>query len=139
MDERLASLTAGLDRRKGAALEAIREREEQLGLRFPSDYVEFMLASNGGEGFVGESYVRIEPIEEVMSDDLRASLPDERAGLVVFGSNGALEAFAFDTRGPELRIVMFPRIGVDEEEVIGQGRTFSDFLERAHADALFDH
>src|SRR5919106_3881199 len=132
MDERLASLTADLERRRGTALAAIREREEQLGLRFPSDYVEFMLASNGGEGFVGESYVRIEPIEELMSDDLRASLPDERAGLVVFGSNGALEAFAFDTRGPELRIVMFPWIGIDEEEVIEQGRTFTDFLERAH-------
>jgi len=139
MEERLASLTAGLERRKGAALVAIREREEQLGLRFPSDYVEFMLASNGGEGFVGESYVRIEPIEELMSDDQRALLPDERAGLVVFGSNGGLEAFALDTRGPELRIVMFPWIGIDQEEVIGQGRTFTEFFERTHADALFDH
>ena len=118
MSSELASLTAGLTKQSGATLAAIRDRERELGVRFPDDYVEFMLASNGGEGSVGESYLRIDPIEEMMNDRLQEALDESRAGLIVFGSDGGLEAFAFDPRRGGLRIVMFPSIGIDEEEVI---------------------
>jgi hypothetical protein len=138
MDSELASLTEGIEKRPGAAAAAIRDREQALGVTFPNDYVEFMLTSNGGEGFVGESYLRLDPVDDVMNDDLLATLPETRAGLIVFGSDGGLEAFAFDARHGGLRIVMFPWIGTDEIEVIEQGRTFTEFLRRARAGALFE-
>jgi hypothetical protein len=141
MDSELAELTAELTKSPGASLAVIRDREAELGITFPDDYVEFMLSSNGGEGFVGGDrlYVQIDPIEEMMNDDLREGLARERRGLVVFGSDGAGEAFAFDTRGDEVRIVMFPWVGVDEKEVFPQGRTFTEFLRRAPVWPAGDH
>lgn len=135
MNHELAALTADLTKAPGAQLAAIRDREAELGITFPVDYVEFKLSSNGAEGFVGGDrlYVRIDPIEEMMSDELQESLARDRPGLVVFGSDGGGEAFAFDTRGDEVTIVMFPWIGLDDEEVLPQGRTFSEFLRRAPA------
>lgn len=130
MNPELAALTEDLEKRPGASLEAIRQRERELGIQFPQDYVEFMLASNGAEGFVGgdRAYVQIEPIEQMMNDRLQRDLNESRPGLVVFGSDGAGEAYAFDPRGEDLRIVMFPWIGHDEEEILFQGRSFTEFL-----------
>ena len=133
MNRELAELTSELAKAPGASLEAIRYREAELGVTFPDDYVDFMLSSNGGEGFVGGDrlYVQIDPIEEMMDVELQETLARDRPGLVVFGSDGAGEAFAFDTRGDEFTIVMFPWIGLDEEEVLPQGRTFTEFLRGA--------
>lgn len=130
MNAELAALTDQLEKRPGASLDAIRDRERELGIEFPPDYVEFMLASNGAEGFVGRgrAYIRIDPIEEITDDRLQHALGESHPGLVVFGSDGAGEAFAFDPRGGETTIVMFPRIGHDEGEVIFQARTFTEFL-----------
>jgi hypothetical protein len=130
MNAELSALTDQLEKRPAASLQAIRDRERELGIQFPPDYVEFMLASNGAEGFVGggRAYIRIEPIEEMMNDRLQETLRDSWPGLVVFGSDGAGEAFAFDPRGGDVTIVMFPWIGHDEEEILLQGRTFTEFL-----------
>ncbi len=132
MIRELAELTADLTKAPGAQLTAIRDREAELGITFPDDYVEFMMSSNGAEGFVGGDrlYVRIGPIEEMMNDQLQQTLAKDRPGLVVFGSDGVLEAFAFDTCGDEVTIVMFPWIGLDDDETLPQGRTFTE-LRRA--------
>ena len=50
----LARPTARMDLRPPAAREADAATERALGVRLPPDYVEFMLAHNGGEGPVGE-------------------------------------------------------------------------------------
>jgi SMI1 / KNR4 family (SUKH-1) len=76
MTSELSALTDDLEKRPGASLEAVRDRERDLGIQFPPDYVEFMRASNGAEGFVGgdRAYVRIDPIEEMMNEQLRETL-----------------------------------------------------------------
>lgn len=48
-----------------ASEHAIQKAEIQLGLQFPSDYRDFLKAANGGEGFVGESYLALWPVEEI--------------------------------------------------------------------------
>ena len=47
MNPGLSALTDELEKSPGASSEAIRDRERELGIQFPPDYVEFMLASNG--------------------------------------------------------------------------------------------
>ena len=63
-----------------------------------------------------------------MNEQLQETLRESRPGLVVFGGNGAGEAYAFDPRGEYMTIVMFPWIGHDDEEILFQGRTFTEFL-----------
>jgi hypothetical protein len=41
----------GLERREGASLEMIGDREAELGVHFPQDYVELRRLTNGIEGF----------------------------------------------------------------------------------------
>jgi hypothetical protein len=124
MNPELAALTAGWEKRPGAQLSVIREREGGLGIIFPADYVEFMLSSNGGCGGSGEIGIEIDPIEEMAPDD--APLP-EMPGLFRFGGDGAEETFAFDARGDRVSIVMV-RDSIDDEEILWQGDTFTEFL-----------
>jgi hypothetical protein len=74
MNPELAALTANLERRPGAELSVIREREGALGIIFPADYVEFMRSSNGGSGGNDEIWIDIDPIEEMAPND--APLPE---------------------------------------------------------------
>ena len=132
MEEVLDALIARgeLSTRPGASLAAIRDRELELGVTFPADYVELMLLSNGIEGFLGNedesAYIRIDSIEELMNDDEQGLAAEFWPGYVVFGSDGGGEALAFDA-GHEMRIVMFPWVG-GAEDAIGQAATLTEFL-----------
>lgn len=124
MNPELAALTASWERRPGAELSVIREREGALGITFPADYVEFMRSSNGGSGENDEIWIEIDPIEEMAPND--APLP-EMPGLFRLGGDGAEETFAFDARGDRVSIVMV-RDSIAEEDIVWQGDTFIEFL-----------
>ena len=40
--------------------------EKQLNIVFPKDYVTFLEWSNGGEGFIGENYISLWKIEDLV-------------------------------------------------------------------------
>jgi hypothetical protein len=125
MNSELEALTAGWTRYPGASPAVIRERERTLGIRFPPDYVEFMLSSNGGSGDMAQMAIEIDPIEKMAPDD--GPLP-EMPGLFRFGGDGAEETFAFDTRGDRVVIVMV-RDSVSDDDILWQGDTFTEFLQ----------
>ena len=118
--------------RPGTSLAAIRDREAELGVTFPDDYVELMLLSNGLEGFMSSDpdspYIQIDPIEEVMDDEAEQLSGEFRPRFVVFGSDGGGEAFAFDA-DHDMRIVMFPWVGGAEDAIV-QAPTLGEFLLR---------
>jgi hypothetical protein len=132
MAEDLAALIAGgeFSTRPGASLAAIRDREVELGVTFPADYVDLMLLSNGLDGFLSSepdsAYIRIDPIEEMANDEEQKVAAEFWPELVVFGSDGGGEAFAFDA-DHDMRIVMFPWIG-GEQHAIVQAATLRGFL-----------
>ncbi len=57
--------------------------------------------------------------------DVRTFAPE----LLLFGSDGGGQAFAFDLRDSERTIVEVPFIPLDTEEAQTIGSTFDDFLE----------
>jgi hypothetical protein len=120
----LEELTAAWEKRPGASLALIQEREKALGIKFPVDYVEFMVTSNGGYGDTECIAIEIDPIEEMALDD--APLPG-MPSLFRFGGDGAEETFAFDSRGDQVAIVMV-RDSVESEDILWQGNTFTEFL-----------
>jgi SMI1 / KNR4 family (SUKH-1) len=116
-----------------ASSAAIAEFEKQLGAKFPQDYIAFLLLANGGEGFVGENQPLILwPAEQLISVNDGYRVRDYAPGLLVFGSNGGGDAYGFDRRSPDWRIVEMPFIGMDWSEASPVASTFGAFLKRLY-------
>ncbi len=113
-----------------ASEEAIAGAMAALGRDLPSDYLAFMRASNGGEGFVNENYLRLWKIEDVCnwSSDYLQHTPFEGTNeLLLFGGNGGGEAFGFDWTANGA-IVEGPTIGMERQYLLHCANTFTDFL-----------
>lgn len=63
----------------------------------PDDWLALLSAMNGGEGYVGEDFVRLYSIDDVLK--VKATLaPVEVPGIVIIGSTGGGVAYAYDFR-----------------------------------------
>jgi len=129
----LGKLFAEFKGGRGASAAAIAECERHLGRELPKDYRDFMMITNGGEGFIGaNSYLRLWKIEELLllNDGYETAnyLPD---GLL-FGTDGGEEAFGFDLRSSEIKIVEVPFIGMGWELAWLLSGSFREFLFRLY-------
>ena len=107
--------------------------------RFPDDFKEFLRVTDHYEDFVGQHYLALwRPVEIVAYN--RANKVDEFApGLLLFGSDGGGESFAFDYRGRSPTVVMVPSVGLELAAVVPVADTFTAFLRRLHDPrSLFD-
>ncbi len=130
----LTKLTSRMELRPPESPEAIAATEQALAVRLPSEYVEFLLAHNGGEGLVGDhGYARFDPVEDLPANQAELYDFDHLAYWVVFGTNGAGEGYAFDEHG---EILVVPWLG-GREDAIRQGR-FPEFLRRCAAGTMFE-
>ncbi|PMB03038.1 SMI1/KNR4 family protein [Fischerella thermalis CCMEE 5273] len=120
----------GLDLKTPARREEIIEAEKCLGIRFPKEYVDFMLLSNGAEGPVGNhAYLRIWPVEELMPANEGYSVEEFIPGIILFGSDGSGEAYGFDSRdNEEISIISIPFMDMDFDEMEKISNSFKDFL-----------
>jgi SMI1 / KNR4 family (SUKH-1) len=100
-----------LDRRTGATELLISESEREMGLKLPDDYLAFLETSNGGEGFVANSYVMLWKVKELSSMNRSYETEIYAPDLLIFGSDGGGEAYRFDTRELPWRIVRVPFVG----------------------------
>lgn len=113
-----------------ASIETLEEVQAKLKVRFPTDYIEFMLESNGAEGQIGSnSYLTVWPAEQIIPLNDGYAVSEFTPGLVYFGSDGGGMAYAFDFRGTTPLIVEFPFDSIKIDDVKFCGNTFSDFLE----------
>lgn len=128
MDERVAELTRGLERRPPADEAAIEDSERRLGFRFPDDYRAFVLESDGGEGFVGPlGYLMLWPVGELPEYNEDYEVEEMAPGLVLFASDGGGSFYAFEREGG--RIVDVPSMPVEGAYAKRVGDTFVEFLE----------
>jgi hypothetical protein len=125
----LAELIAQLELRPGASAALVQDVQSRLGFRLPRDYVEFITESNGAEGFVGNSYLLLWPIEEIIPTNDAYQVRVFAPGLLLFGSDGGAEAYAFDARSGKMPVVNVPFVGMRLAAVKKLSRTFSGFLE----------
>ena len=118
----------GLELKSPVKEEKVKKVEYELGVTFPKDYLEFITFSNGAEGNIGENYIIIWPIEDIVELNDSYGIEDFIKGLILFGSDGGNTAFAFDTRTNEAKIVTVPFIGFELNEVTTCSNTFKRFL-----------
>src|SRR5919108_4703349 len=76
---------------------ALEQLQQQSKLRLPTDYLDLLRYSNGGQGVLAvRPYLfRLWPAEEVIENNLDYEMPDYVPGFFGFGDNGGGEFFAF--------------------------------------------
>lgn len=112
-----------------AGASAIAHFETESGFHLPRDYSEFLEQINGGEGFVGNTYVILWRIEELLEMNRAYQASDYAPGLFLFGSDGGGEAFAFDMRSDAKSVVSVPFVGMDLKLARPLALNFNAFLE----------
>lgn len=120
-----------LELRPPATASTIAMAEDQLGAKLPEQYVRFLEFTDGGEGFIGENaYAMLWGVEELGSMNQAYEVEKYLPGLLLFGSDGAGEAYGFDTRNPEWPIVQVPFVGMAWDVAWPMGTSFNEFLKR---------
>lgn len=110
--------------------DAVSACELKLRCQFPRDYVNFLNEMNGGEGFIGdESYLIVWPVEEIESNYVQYEVEKYCEKLLLIGSSGGGEAYAFDRRVNPWQVVQVPFVGMDYSLCEVVGNSFSDFIQ----------
>jgi hypothetical protein len=124
------NLLAGqLTLRAPAKASAIAQFQIDHGIELPEDYVDFLLHSNGADGPVGETgYVSLWGIDELIELNRGYRVEEFAPGILLFGSDGGDEAFAFDLRDSSMSIVEVPFVGMSLDEVRPLAATFTEML-----------
>jgi hypothetical protein len=130
-------LFAKFDANPPASRDSVARCQSNLRFPLPADYVQFLENMNGGEGFVGKNYLMAWPIEDLIQFNKDYFVDVAAPELLLFGSSGGGEAFAFDTRSSPPPIVAVPSI-VCLEDAIVIARTFNSFLQHLYqSESLF--
>jgi hypothetical protein len=94
---------------------------------------------DGGEGFVGRHYLMAWRIESLLEWNRDYMVEETAPELLLFGSNGGGEGFAFDSRGLLPLVVAVPFITMNLNDAITLAPTFDSFLQHLYrSDSLFD-
>jgi len=134
MGNEMKGLLEGLDLNPGASESDLRQVEAALAVVLPLEYVDLMRYSNGAEGPIGaSSYLVLWPIEEIIPLNEDYAAGEFAPGLILFGTDGGGEGYAFDTRSAALPIVAVPLVGISLDEATLRGRTFGEFLRNLHS------
>jgi SMI1 / KNR4 family (SUKH-1) len=109
----------------------VRNLQGRLPGAIPSDYYEFLLLGDGGTGDVGGGeYAMLWSSDEIEKNNIAYEVAKYAPGLILFGSNGGGEAFAFDTTQTVATIGIVPFVGMSCEEYRPIAATFHEFLNR---------
>jgi hypothetical protein len=129
--ERLKELLRRFQTTRPASADEIEAFEREAGVTLPSDYCEFLRFTDGGEGFIGaNSYAMLWKIGELLRLNREYQAHECAPGLLLFGSSGGGEAFAFDQRGGgKTPVVSVPFVGMDLSGALPLSETFNGFLD----------
>ena len=99
------------------------------GLCLTESYSGFLQTADGGEGFIGSTYIILWRLGELVEMNKAYEASEYAPGLFLFGSDGGGEAFAFDLRSDTKPVVAIPFVGMDLELIRPLASTFGEFLE----------
>jgi hypothetical protein len=130
MNEELENILKDFRGNRTASDADIQKVEQAFSCSLPEEYRMFLNNRNGGEGFLGTQYLILWKAEEIVQFNKAYQVEEYAPGLLLFGSNGGGEAFAFDLREKKMTIVMVPFIGMSLPDAIILSQTFRGFLEK---------
>ena len=128
MNLSLKDLRKDFDITSPATSEEIAKVERHFGWPLPTDYKDFLLLTNGLEGCVNDEYLVLWGTTELIELNVAYKVKDFIQNIVIFGSDGAEDAFAFDTSSLRPFIVRLPFIGMGYIPNEKLADTFEEFL-----------
>jgi len=130
MTDFTALLGAGFRRNAPSTLAAVANLETTLGLSLPLDYRDFLVWADGREGDVGDLYLSMWTVEQVVELNTLYSITTRMGqGFVGIGTDGGDYCFALDLRSGE-RFVVVPLGALAEDEVKALASDLVDGLTR---------
>ena len=127
-------LGEGFNGNAPAAAAHVAAAERDVKKSLPGDFRDFLLVANGGEGMIGENYVMLWSADELGQHNESLQVNEYAPGLLLFGSDGGGEAFAFDTRAAPPTVVIVPFVGMSLEEAKPVAPNFTAFLAKLARD-----
>lgn len=128
MKKEMNEVFSQLTLKSGASTNEIEKAQSCLHVTLPDDYKDFLLKSNGAEGTVGNNYLVLWSVEEIIKLNEGYSVERLAPGLLLFGSNGGDEAYGFDTQSEMVSVVNIPFVGMSRREIRFISSTFNEFL-----------
>src|ERR1700743_1841159 len=111
-----------------ATLAEIAEAERWFNYSFPPDYKDFLSAANGLEGQANREYLVLWSTKELIDLNTAYKVKEFVTDVIIFGSDGAEEAFGFDISGSPAPIVQLPFIGMGYIPTRRLCGSFEEFL-----------
>ena len=94
--------------------------------KLPQDYLAVVNEFGGNEGFLGDEYLRLYRLEELAALNIAYDVTSLLPELIVFGSNGCGEAFAFHFGEPS--VIRVPFVPFVAEYANQRSPTFTEFI-----------
>lgn len=100
----------------------------EINDKLPVDYLDYLETVGPGEGFVGESYLRLYPRDQIATANASYAVHEYLPSHILFGSDGCGNALLFDTSTPESRVLIQPFIPLDLDYTAASYQNWSVFL-----------
>lgn len=102
--------------------------EQNLNLRMPRDYIEFVSQNDGYSGLIGRSYLQLFTCDTLIENNsgYQGGTPAEK--LLIFATDGGGELFVIDARHETERYIMVNSVGWEIDNPITLGQSFDEFL-----------
>jgi SMI1/KNR4 family protein SUKH-1 len=119
----------------GAIDSDIQQAESDLHLTLPLDYKQFLLWSNGGEGYIGSKYFSFWAIQELKELNASYRINHYLPEILGIGTDGGGECFALDFRSNPSApaFVQIPLGDLDIESVTPIASSLQEGFEKALA------
>lgn len=118
-----------MDLNEPSNLSSINITEENLKIKFPEQYKNFLMAHNGAEGPIGgNSYLVLWPIEDIISLNEEYGAFEFTPEILYFGSDGGEMAYAFDRRTLIVKIIEIPFESISIDDAVELSDDFDDFI-----------
>jgi SMI1 / KNR4 family (SUKH-1) len=98
-----------------ASAQALSSLIAALAKHLPDGYTTFLGRANGGEGFIGERYVRLWKAEELIGMNLAYNVAQFFPDMFFIGTDGGGEAYAFKVSGNDGAVFEVPFIGLSTD------------------------
>lgn len=108
----------------------VEQLEDIVKFVLPADYKKFLNHFRGFEEHVGQEFVRLWDIDEIVYLNVECGIFSSLSKTLAIGTNGGGEFIAIEFDAGNVRIVLSPFIDLDKQCHLEIGTSFSDFLIR---------
>ena len=120
MDQLLERIAVSWLKNPEARIHDTERAELELGRSFPSDYRQFLLWSNGGEGYIGSTYFSFWEVGRLKELNVSYRIDYYLPNILGIGTDSGGECYALDFRDDPSTplLVQVPLGDLDEESVV---------------------